>query len=157
MTGVLRYKQLGTLEKNINFLIHVVTDYTKCDNLCTKVVIDNETRSVALCTFTNHLSFCTSMWTSEPPCSRHVKYKMEDNSREAALKSVAVKSMNVLDWQNNSRVSSCVSMKQHSDNLVGPCDSHESVQVSGLGSCADLQWHVPCYVACLEQQLGLFF
>lgn len=33
MRGELRYKRLGKLEKNINSLIHTLTDCAKCDNV----------------------------------------------------------------------------------------------------------------------------
>lgn len=71
---------------------------------------------------------------------------MEDNSREAALKSFAVKSMNLCNWQYNPHVSSCVSMKQH---LVGPCDTHELAQVSVFGEIWIILWStLTCTMLC---------
>lgn len=77
---------------------------------------------------------------------------MEHNSAEAPLKSAAVKSMIVRDWQGNLRVSSCVSAKQRGGNSVDPSDPHESAQASVLSEARDhplirtdmyhVLWHV---------------
>lgn len=96
----------------------VVRNQPGCGSICGEVVIDDQARSAALSTLANHTHYPSPPPPPHPhlPPPGNVKWKLGDDSGEAALKSFAVKSVNVRGRRNNP----CVSWKQSSAASARP-------------------------------------